>query len=114
MAIVGQSPAGDVISAGPMSLHPYSQRFLVARSLYHVLVTSRESQRLVTRAYSWDQKASRAFAAELLAPQRALIKRLGSTPADPQAIETLGKEFGASSMVIEKQLQNAGVPLSYE
>jgi hypothetical protein len=114
MAIVGQSPSGEVIAAGPKRQHPYNQRFMVARSLYHAIVTNREGQRLVTKAYSWDQKASRAFAAELLAPQRALVTRLATTAADLQTVETLSTEYGASSMVIEKQLENAGVPLSYE
>jgi hypothetical protein len=114
LAIVGQSSSGDVVSAGPMSQNPFNQRFLAARSLYHALVTNEVSQRLVTRAYSWDQKASRAFAAELLAPQRLLVKRLASTTADLQIVDMLSKEYGASTMVIEKQLENAGIPLSYE
>jgi hypothetical protein len=114
LAIVGRSPSGDIVAAGPMRQHPHSQRFLVARSLYHALVTSAEGQRLVTRSFSWDQKASRAFAAELLAPQRALVARLGTTTADLQTIESLGKEFGASDILIEKQLEYAGIPLSYE
>jgi hypothetical protein len=114
LAIVGQSSSGDVVSAGPMSQNPLNQRFLAARSLYHALVTNEVSQRLVTRAYSWDQKASRAFAAELLAPQRSLLRRLATTIADPQTIDVLSKEFNASTMVIEKQLENAGVPLSCE
>jgi hypothetical protein len=115
LAVVGQSRSGDVVAAGPVAgQHPNSQRFLVARSLYHALVTSGVSQRLVTRSYSWDQKASRAFAAELLAPQRALVNRLGATSADLETIESLGREFGASAILIEKQLVNAGIPLSYE
>lgn len=114
LAIVGRSSSGDIVTAGPQSPHSYNQRFLIARSVYHALVTSTESQRLVTKAYSWDQKASRAFAAELLAPQRALVNRLVTTTADPQMVEELSKEFKASTMVIEKQLDNAGIPLSYD
>jgi hypothetical protein len=114
LGIVGQSLSGDVIAAGPMPWPPHRQRFLAARSLYHALVTTRESQRLVTRSHSWDQKASRAFAAELLAPQRALVKRLATTAADPRSIEKLSEEYGASEILIENQLENAGIPLSYE
>jgi Zn-dependent peptidase ImmA (M78 family) len=97
-----------------MPKHPHSRRFRAARGLYHAIVTSRESQRLITRSYSWDQKASRAFAAELLAPRRALVRRLPTTAADLQMIERLSEDFGASGILIEKQLENAGVPLSYE
>lgn len=83
-----------------------------ARSVFHALATSRESQRLVTNAFSWDQKASRAFAAELLAPRQALIDRVSESTADPQTVRNLSREFRASTYVIERQLENVGVPLS--
>ncbi len=87
-----------------------SLRFLVARGLYHALFACAESERLVTDAYTWDQQASRAFAAELLAPQAGLTARTGGR-TDHSKVEELAKEFGASTMVIEKQLENAGVAL---
>lgn len=114
LAIVGRSSSGDVVAAGPTNQDPHGRRFLAARGLYHALVASEAGPRLVTRAYSWDQKASRAFAAELLAPQRSLVNRLASSTADPRSVEMLSKEYGAGAMVIEKQLENAGVSLSYE
>jgi Zn-dependent peptidase ImmA (M78 family) len=77
-------------------------------------LTSQESQRLVTDAFSWHQKASRAFAAELLAPQNALASRIETYPVDRQTIQELSREFNASTMVIERQLENAGIPLSVE
>jgi hypothetical protein len=108
-AIVGHAD-GDIIAAGPQPSRPESQRFLAARSLYHAIVTSRESPRLVTSSYSWDQKASRAFAAELLAPQGALVKRIGATGSNSQIAEDLAAEYQVSSFVIQNQLENAGVP----
>ena len=114
-AIVGQSGRhGDIVAAGPQPLRLDSQRFLNARSLYHALITTGESRRLVTDAFSWDQKASRAFAAELIAPQRALLARVSGSRADSAQVESLSHEFKASTIVIEKQLENAGVYLSYE
>jgi hypothetical protein len=113
-AIVGRSPSGEVVTAGPQPPRQDSQRFLIARSLYHALVTSQESRRLVTNAYSWDQKASRAFAAELLAPQEAIENRIGTSEADRETVERLSHQFNVSAKVIEKQLQNAGIPLSDE
>src|SRR5208337_5476406 len=97
-AIVGRSSHGDVVSAGPQPLHSDNRRFLNARSVYHALLTSQESQRLVTDAFSWHQKASRAFAAELLAPQNALASRIETYPVDRQTIEKLSREFNASTM----------------
>jgi hypothetical protein len=114
-AIIGQSGRdGVIVAAGPQPLRQDSQRFLNARSLYHALVTIRNSQRLITDAYSWDQKASRAFAAELIAPQRALVARLSDSRAESMKIESLSREFQASTIVIEKQLENAGISLSYD
>ena len=72
LAIIGRSGRnGDVVVAGPQPPREDNRRFLNSRSIYHALVTTRNSRRLVTESFSWDQKASRAFAAELIAPQRA-------------------------------------------
>lgn len=111
-AIVGETNSGKLVVAGPESHAPYNRRFMSARGLFHVLATSQSSQRLVTGAYSLDQKASRAFAAEFLAPQRALLNRLAGSSADPETVESLSNEFQASSFVIQWQLENAGVALS--
>jgi hypothetical protein len=114
-AIIGRSADdGDVVAAGPQPVRPDSRRFLNARSLYHALVTTRESHRLVTDAFSWDQKASRAFAAELLAPQQALANSISSSGADSSAIEELSHDFEVSTRVIERQLANAGICVSSE
>jgi Zn-dependent peptidase ImmA (M78 family) len=112
-AIVGRS-AGDIVCAGPAPSHANSKRFLIARSLYHAMVTTQSSHRLVTDAFSWEQKASRAFAAELLAPRRVLAERISTSSADSDAIESLSREFKASTIVIERQLENAGISLSGE
>jgi hypothetical protein len=115
LAIVGQSENDqDIVAAGPRPSREDNHRFLNARSLYHALVTTQASPRLVTGAFSWDQKASRAFAAELLAPQQALAGRVSASGADSSTVESLSSEFNASPLVIEKQLENAGIPLSCE
>ena len=108
--IVGRDPAGDVRVVGPINRREENERFRVARSLYQAAVASASSPRLVTDAFTWDQRASRAFAAELIAPQSALKSRSGSF-ADPEAISSLASEFGASTILIEKQLKNAGVSI---
>lgn len=111
-AIVGESDSGKLVVAGPGSDSLYNRRFLIARGLFHALATSQVSQRLVTSAYSLDQKASRAFAAELLAPQHALLNKLAGSSADSEDIEAFSQEFKASSIVIQRQLENAGVAVS--
>jgi hypothetical protein len=109
-AIVGWKADREIVVAGPRPSLESSVRFLAARGLYHALFTCDRSERLVTDAYTWDQQVSRAFAAEFLAPQAALTARTGER-TDHSKVEELAREFGASTIVIEKQLENAGVEI---
>lgn len=112
-ALVGQS-AGDIVFAETASVNPKGRRFLAARCLYHALTTAAEGPRLVTSAYSWQQRASRAFAAELLAPRQAIVARIPPSGADGEIVETLSSEFDVSTFVIANQLENAGIAWSSE
>jgi hypothetical protein len=109
-AVVGWTSKSGVSIVGPHPPRLDSYRFLLARGLYHALFACGRSERLVTGAYTWDQQIARAFAAEFLAPQAALTTR---TPgwADRSRVEELAKEFQTSTMLIGKQLANAGVTL---
>src|SRR5438132_5335694 len=49
-----------------------TSRFLLGRLLFFVPLLRKAKSRLMTKAYTWDQAASRAFAAELLAPADGL------------------------------------------
>jgi hypothetical protein len=109
-AAVGWSDDREIVVAGPHPPRESNRRFLAARGLFHALFACERSERLVTDAFTWDQQVSRAFAAEFLAPQAALTARTGGR-ADRAKVEELAAEFGASTMVIEKQLENAGVAL---
>ena len=113
-ALVGQTRSDGIIATGPEQPFLFSRRFMTARCVFHALATTQDSQRLVTDAYSWDQKASRAFAAEFLAPRQVLLSRLHQSTADQQILNLLSEEFCVSTIVIEKQLENAGVPVSYD
>jgi hypothetical protein len=114
-AVVGRNSREGTIAAGPKPQRKDSERFFEARCLYHMLATTENGHRLVTDTFSWDQKASRAFAAELLAPQRALANKMSkSTTAGREEIEAMSKAFAASTRVIEKQLENAGITVRYE
>jgi hypothetical protein len=105
-AVVGWTSKSEVVVAGPRPLREDNDRFLTARAVFHALFACDHSERLVTRAYTWEQQASRAFAAEFLAPQAALTARsTGST--DRARVDELAREFRASAQVIENQLKNA-------
>ena len=111
-AVVGRSHTGEIVVAGPHRL-PESERFHTARALYEALFACEASARLITNAFTWDQQASRAFAAELLAPQAALAQRVPES-ADKTTVEDLAAEYRVSTAVVSLQLKNAGVPLLLE
>jgi hypothetical protein len=111
-AIVGWTDTDGAIVACP-DYGTENSRFLLARGLFHALCSCDVSQRLITRAFTWDQKAGRSFAAELLAPRQALASRTGDR-ADGDAIEQLAREYQVSTIVVENQLENAGVEIMRE
>ncbi len=109
--IAGKSHDGTAQLVGPRASHPEDDRFRIARGLFQIAVGSARGPRLVTDAFTWNQRASRAFAAELIAPQQALKERAGHW-ADGETIRELATEFQASTILIEKQLKNARVPVA--
>ncbi|TMQ05968.1 MAG: hypothetical protein E6J90_47520 [Deltaproteobacteria bacterium] len=62
----------------------------------------------MTRASDWQQAASRAFAAELLATAAALAERMEGR-ADWDAVEKLADLFEVQPFVIHHQLSNHGL-----
>jgi hypothetical protein len=112
LATVGWRDDNKAVIAGPRPARLDSARFLESRGLYLALEGCRRGARLITRAYTWDQQASRAFAAELLAPQAALCERAipDMEPDERWELENeLATRFGVSTDVIGLQLRNAGV-----
>jgi Zn-dependent peptidase ImmA (M78 family) len=109
-AVVGWGPDHRPAVAGPVLARDDNRRFLEARGLYHALYACDQGARLATRANTWDQQASRAFAAELLAPRAALLDEVGQSAEDSDLLfSSLANRFRVSPRVIEYQLENAGV-----
>jgi hypothetical protein len=81
------------------------ERFRLARSLFLHHFATAQARRLVTPAHTWDQQASRAFAAEFLAPAGALAKQVAG-PVSFSDIDKLGDEYRVNSLVIEHQIDN--------
>ena len=69
------------------------------------MLAAAPARRLVTPANTWDQQASRAFAAEFLAPASALAKHVAG-PVSFSDVDELGDEYRVSSLVIEHQIDN--------
>ena len=82
-------------------------RFRLARTVFlrHFTSSGKVHPRLVTQAHTWEQRASRAFAAEFLAPAAGLSKHLGGR-ASPSEIDELADHYGISSQVIGHQIGN--------
>ena len=85
-----------------------TRRFQFCRALAEVL-ESPNSDALLTQARSERQRWSRAFAAEFLAPASALRTRVPRATLDGDGVDELAAEFGVSSWLIARQVQNHGI-----
>ena len=85
---------------------PAGTRFLTARALGDYLGRSVPSPGLLSSLSTDSQAQSRAFAAEFLAPAESLRRRILGDRADTERIDDLAREFGVSSELIRRQVQN--------
>ena len=108
-AVVDFGRDGTPVIASHLEERASSQRFLLARSLFMRNQSKARERRLVTESHTWDQRASRAFAAELLAPADALSQRIRSSSVTATDVEALAAEFNVSSRVILHQIDNHGI-----
>ena len=84
----------------------WADRFRLARSVYFLCDSMHSTvPRLVTGAYTWDQRASRAFAAELLAPAAALGAQVGCM-VSADDVDQLARRFDVRPGLIEHQIRN--------
>ena len=95
-ASVAVSPNGD--AAG--------ERFGLARSIFlRHFGSSGCNRRLVTEAHTREQRASRAFAAEFMAPAAGLSRHIGERVSHSE-IDHLAAHYAVSPSVIFHQIQN--------
>lgn len=97
-------------SARPLLVDPYprqgrGRRFLLARAAFFPASGSLGEGRLLTSAVTRQQRAARAFAAELLAPASALARRVSGLVSETGVAE-LAEEFDVSTMLIQHQIEN--------
>lgn len=87
-----------------------AQRFALARGLYLALWASAHGPRLASDARDRDQRAARAFAAELLAPRKVVMKRVDvlrrTMPLD-DALAEVAAGYDVDVQVAAHQLANA-------
>ena len=106
-AVVDYGRGGvPVVAAHPFAAGQASERFLLARSLFLQGCSRKSERRLVTASHTWDQRASRAFAAELLAPADALRQRVHGQAVSTREVAQYAAEFLVDPALIERQLEN--------
>lgn len=113
-AAVGWRRGQEPVVAGPPPTRESQRRFLEARALYQAAFACGTGPRLVTNATTSSQRATRAFAAELLAPQAGLVARFDRVAwaRDPDdLLEKLADHYAVSTMLVHHQLVNAGLNL---
>jgi len=107
LAMVGKDGAGYPLLVANHSRHETSRRFRIARGLYFLPSADHPStRRLITGAHTWDQRASRAFAAELLAPAAVVHTEMAGDEISDELIDDVASKFIVSSWVIKYQLTN--------
>ena len=104
-ALLDHGARGVPVVVAYQDLGVESERFRLARSLFFRHFTAASGRRLVTASHTWDQRASRAFAAEFLAPAGALAKHIRG-PVSFSDVDELGDEYRVSPLVIEHQIDN--------
>ena len=104
-AMVDRSPSGATVVVAPADCGFRQERFRLARALFLLHFAATPGRRLVTSAHTWDQRASRAFAAEVLAPAAALAKHVGAR-ISLRDIDELADEYQVSPLVVEHQIEN--------
>jgi hypothetical protein len=82
------------------------RRFAAARAIYLAMSEDRGSKRLVTRARTRGQQASRAFAAEMLAPIGYIRRRAGGDTISYFRVEEIARELCVSPQVVQYQARN--------
>lgn len=101
---------GTPVVATRRSTSRASTRFLAGRGLYLTLCETTRGPRLVTDARTWLQRASRAFAAELLAPRAGVRQRYREAEAQHgcDAAEVLvATHYAVSEHTIRHQLEDS-------
>jgi len=89
-----------------------SRRFAAARALFLGWGAPSGGARLMTDAHTREQQASRAFAAEILAPIDYVRKAAGRGPISSFRIKGIAESLHVSPKVIRHQAMNHGIPLA--
>ncbi len=96
---------------GAIAKSARQRRFRACSGLYMAWTTEVGQARATTQAFTRRQIASRAFAAELLAPQNHLLEIAPRHGFDDEDLEALASEFICPYSTVMWQAYRAGIPL---
>ena len=85
---------------------PPRRRFAAARAAFLGWSSGTSCSHLITTARTREQQASRAFAAELLAPFDYIRRRAGGSAVSMYRVEDIARELGVTPAVVKWQAQN--------
>ena len=105
-AAVEHSEDGGAVAVLPPGIGLEQKRFQTARAIWlRHFGGNPAARRLATGAHTWDQRGSRAFAAQFLAPARGLRQHVSGRVCRTE-VEQLAKRYIVSSEVIRRQIEN--------
>ena len=105
LAAVNGRRCGVVL--GTPNRRPETRRFGQARALGRILAHPGQRQFILSAARSYDDRAARAFAAELLAPAAGIRHMLGLLgEPDDDALEAIADRYDVSPLVVRHQYDN--------
>lgn len=104
----GRSRHGGTTLVMGQSMGLPARRFMRARALWHVLSRTSEADLLITTARTGRQQASRAFAAELLAPAQGIVEISGGGgwPLAVEEVDRVAAHLRVSPSVVQLQIEN--------
>ena len=88
-----------------------ARRFSACRAFFLAMMSGTKDRRLVTRAASRDQQASRAFAAELLVPAKFINSRSPNQRMSREMAAQIARERRVSYEAVKHQIENNGILL---
>lgn len=103
---------GDRLALAVRGKDRAQQRFRLCRALFLGWQQGQTSAHLVSSAKTWPQQASRAFAAELLAPAAWLREHAGRQGLSESQIQIMAQERHCAAQIIREQARNHYIRLA--
>jgi hypothetical protein len=113
-AVVGAvRRTGNFVRIANLQKYQEQRRFTAARGIFSAWVSGDQSGHLLTQAVTRHQQASRAFAAELIAPLEYIKKWVRRAKISSDDIKEIAQNLCAAPDVVYKQAVNNGLAIPW-